>query len=60
MKEIKYKRLKVYLLSIIIWILLLLFTSHDPISIATSLMLLSGLYIVNETIRKSDGRNKIQ
>lgn len=48
------KRFISFFVSLIVWIVLLLATDQDPISLATGLTMLTAIYIGAETIRKSD------
>lgn len=51
--KIKSKRLFAYLLSIIIFIVLAFATDYELTSIASSLTMLTGIYVVAESARPS-------
>jgi hypothetical protein len=52
--EVSSKRFVAYIISIILFIILTIFTSKPPLELAGSLSMLSAIYITGETVRKSE------
>ena len=54
MNHLLSKRFLCWSASVIIFIVMIFLTSYTPLQLAEALTLLSGIYIINETIRGSE------
>ena len=52
------KRFLAFLICIIIFLVVVLFTDKDVLAVATSLTMLSGIYVAGESIRSSVAKMK--
>lgn len=52
------KRFLAFILSLIVFTILVIVTKWGPIEIATGLTAIGAVYIINETVRKSDEKIK--
>jgi hypothetical protein len=50
----KSKRFLAYAVSIVLFILMTYTTGHSPLELAGALSTLSGIYIIAQSVRKSD------
>lgn len=54
MKKIISKRFVAWILSLLVFVILSFKTDHEIFQVASSISLLSGIYIVSDSIRKSE------
>lgn len=57
MSQFKSKRFVAFVVSVILFVALLFLTEYGPLEIATSISIISGIYIGAETIKKSEKEN---
>jgi uncharacterized membrane protein HdeD (DUF308 family) len=50
----KSKRFLAYCVGVVGFVLMMAFTEHTPIESATAITIITGIYIVSESARKSD------